>query len=481
MRGRPVLMLVLLVPWVVVAAVSLSAADAKKPSADKKPPQDSSLPLEKATGVKAEQGAGIKGQGSGTRDRGSGAANLKSQISNQQISNSQPPAPSLQPPAPSLQPPASSLQPPAPSLQLPTSKTPPTGKPGPRAEEFRRVHREMNELLAKLFQLQINFRLADEDKQADIQQRWKVLIDEGDEIERRLIDTAERAYAEAPNADPQIAMLLVMVLAEKVQADQYEIAARIGKLLMDNQCPEPAAAHFAGIAAFGVSDVDAAEKYFNRAAAQGYYQSAPKDDKWALLGRAELQVIPYYKKAWAEEAAIRKREARVDDLPRVLLKTTKGDIVLELFEDQAPNTVANFINLVSKRFYNNLTFHRVEPNALAQGGDPQGNGSGGPGYSIACECYRPDHRNHFRGSLSMAHRGQDTGGSQFFLTFVPLPQLDGRHTVFGRVIDGMDVLAKLQRRSADDPEAARPDRIIEAKVLRSRRPPQRYKPYILPE
>ncbi|MBU4272461.1 MAG: peptidylprolyl isomerase [Planctomycetes bacterium] len=166
-------------------------------------------------------------------------------------------------------------------------------------------------------------------------------------------------------------------------------------------------------------------------------------------------------------------------MPRVLLKTSKGDILIELFENEAPNAAANFISLVENGFYDGLTFHRVLPGFMAQGGDPRGNGSGGPGYSIACECYKPNHRLHFRGSLSMAHAGRDTGGSQFFLTFVPAPQLDGKHTVFGRVIGEMDVLSNIQRRNPDDKEAPPPDKIIEAKVIRKR--PHEYKPEKMPE
>ena len=101
--------------------------------------------------------------------------------------------------------------------------------------------------------------------------------------------------------------------------------------------------------------------------------------------------------------------------------------------------VANFISLVERGFYKDLTFHRVVAEFVAQGGDPAGDGTGGPGYHIACECYKPNHRQHFRGSLSMAHAGRNTGGSQFFLAIAPLPQLDGKHTVFGRVVAGRDV------------------------------------------
>ena len=132
-------------------------------------------------------------------------------------------------------------------------------------------------------------------------------------------------------------------------------------------------------------------------------------------------------------------------LPQVLLETSKGNVVLELYEDEAPNTVANFVHLVEKGFYDGLTFHRVIDQFMAQGGCPKGTGTGGPGYNIACECYREDARKHERGVIAMAHAGRDTGGSQFYITFVKTPHLDGKHTVFGRVIEGMDVIDKFNR------------------------------------
>ncbi len=138
-------------------------------------------------------------------------------------------------------------------------------------------------------------------------------------------------------------------------------------------------------------------------------------------------------------------EEKKEKLPQVLLKTNKGDILLELYEDEAPNTVANFVNLVEKKFYDGLKFHRVIAGFMAQGGDPEGKGIGGPGYRIKCECTRKDHRKHDRGVISMAHAGKDTGGSQFYITFGKTPHLDGKHTVFGHVIKGMDVVDKLKQ------------------------------------
>jgi len=114
------------------------------------------------------------------------------------------------------------------------------------------------------------------------------------------------------------------------------------------------------------------------------------------------------------------------------VSTDKGDIWLRLFADEAPNTVANFAHLANTGFYNNLTFHRVIPGFMAQGGCPIGTGTGGPDWAIKCETSTNTSK-HRRGTLSMAHAGPNTGGSQFFITFVPTPHLDGVHTVFGAI------------------------------------------------
>lgn len=355
----------------------------------------------------------------------------------------------------------------------------PAAKPGPKAEAFRRIQEEMNNLLAELAQLQIKYRTADEERRLEIQREWRERIAKGESLEPAYVEAALDAYGEAPNADKYLVDLLVKLLQQRVERDEFESANAIGKLLVANRCENIRVPNMAGIAAFAVNDFEAAEKDFQMAEESGYYKVAPEKDKMAQIGQFYQHSVPEYKKIWEKEKSLREREAEADTLPRVLLKTSKGDVELELFENQAPNTVANFISLVERGFYNGLTFHRVLGGFMAQGGDPRGNGTGGPGYSIACECYQPDFRRHFRGTISMAHAGRDTGGSQFFLTFVPTPHLDGRHTAFGRVVKGMDVLAKLQRRNPDDQEAPRADKIIEAKVLRKR--DHAYEPKKMPE
>ena len=124
-----------------------------------------------------------------------------------------------------------------------------------------------------------------------------------------------------------------------------------------------------------------------------------------------------------------------------IISTEKGDMKAELYEKETPVTVENFVNLAGKRFYDGLTFHRVIPDFVIQGGCPRGDGTGGPGYTIACET-SAGRQYHDRGVLSMAHRGKDTGGSQFFICMnrENTQHLDGVHTCFGRVIEGVDVI-----------------------------------------
>ncbi|HWQ45644.1 MAG TPA: peptidylprolyl isomerase [Longilinea sp.] len=131
-------------------------------------------------------------------------------------------------------------------------------------------------------------------------------------------------------------------------------------------------------------------------------------------------------------------------------KTDKGDIVIELFADKVPTTVNNFVFLARQGFYDNTIFHRVIADFMAQGGDPTGTGMGGPGYKFRDE-FDPTLRHNKPGILSMANAGPNTNGSQFFITHLPTPWLDNKHSVFGQVIKGMDVLLSIPPR---DPSKA---------------------------
>lgn len=143
-------------------------------------------------------------------------------------------------------------------------------------------------------------------------------------------------------------------------------------------------------------------------------------------------------------------------MKKAIIKTEKGDMHVEFYSEDAPGTVGNFIELSEKGFYDGLTFHRVIPDFVIQGGCPKGDGTGGPGYSIDCEL-DGDNQYHERGALSMAHAGRNTGGSQFFICHSRknTAHLDRNHTVFGKVIDGLSVID----------EIAQGDRIDEIKIV----------------
>ncbi len=139
--------------------------------------------------------------------------------------------------------------------------------------------------------------------------------------------------------------------------------------------------------------------------------------------------------------------------PKATIETSKGKIVIELYQDKAPKTVANFVKLTKQGFYNGILFHRVIPGFMIQTGDPTGTGRGGPGYTFEDE-FAPDLKHDGPGVVSMANAGPNTNGSQFFITLGATPWLNGKHSIFGRVIEGVSVveqIAAVERDSNDRP------------------------------
>jgi cyclophilin family peptidyl-prolyl cis-trans isomerase len=332
---------------------------------------------------------------------------------------------------------------------------------------------EWKKLVGKLEEIRAQWKIAMPEDRKKLEQEFNAKLAEGEAMLPNLAKAAEEEFTKGGPSKQSAGEFLGAVANNSGQENDYEVTARLTKLLIDGGFEAKGLNDLAGRAAFATNDYDSAQKYLEAAKAKGGL---------GQQGEGDLAQISAYREHWKREQELRDAEAKAeekDQLPRVEIKTTKGTIVIELFENEAPNTVANFISLVEKGFYNGTPFHRVLPDFMAQGGDPTGTGSGGPGYNIACECYKPEARMHFRGSLSMAHAGKDTGGSQFFLTFRPTSHLNGKHTVFGRIVEGMDVLAKIQRRDPGDANAPQPDKILEAKVLRKR--DHEYKPETTPE
>ncbi len=365
---------------------------------------------------------------------------------------------------------------------------------------------EYKTAIAEIEKLQAEFQTADDAKRAKLNTTMAAQVAHAQSLVNAMIEAGEAAYRAAPNQDPEIAKFLFTVaeyytIGRQVGpgapsprnpddlffpidgGSQYERALPIIKLLIEGGAPQKELYVYGFLSAFMTNDYDLAQTYLTKVKETNALQSitdiAQRGDKAEQQAGLMKDVIHLmsacvskfdeYRDLWAKEAKIRDAEAKADDLPRVKLTTTKGEITIELFENEAPQSVANFLSLVKQGFYTNSPFHRVLPGFMAQGGAKTDEGQGGPGYTIKCECYRPDYRRHFRGTLSMAHAGRDTGNSQFFLTFVPTPHLNGMHTAFGRVIDGMEVLGDLQRRSPEHQrDAPKADRILKAEVIRDR-------------
>jgi cyclophilin family peptidyl-prolyl cis-trans isomerase len=328
------------------------------------------------------------------------------------------------------------------------------------AEKFAELHKQYQAVDKQLGELMNLYYETDASVRDTILKEYLKQVDKANTVLTDLRAAGIEAYKEDPNKDEKLTSVLVGLVANDLRRDRYEEAAELAQLLIDNECEKKVVLDLAGRAAYALDDFEKAETLL---------EEAKTAKALTAEGKKTLEDIPVAKERYAAEQEARQKEAEADDLPRVKLETSEGTIVVELYENEAPQTVGNFISLVEKGSYDGTLFHRVISGFMAQGGDPKGEGTGGPGYKIFCECEAENHRNHFRGTLSMAHSGKDTGGSQFFITFQRASHLDGKHTVFGRVIEGIDVLEKLQRRqarSASTPPA--PDKIIKATVVRKR-------------
>lgn len=335
---------------------------------------------------------------------------------------------------------------------------------GDATARFNDLFDQWKALLKDMRKLKSDYSKAKQGETDPFEQQWEVLIAKGNELLPRLREAGQSAYSQSTAVDPQLQRFLLKLAQDALDTDDYEIAYELSTSMLarsekDKAPPPKELYNVAGVSAFVTNHYEDAERYLAQAKESGTLQGK---------GQEYESQLEKYKKLWETEQAVRDKEAEADDLPRVKIATTAGDMVIELFENEAPDTVGNFVSLVEAGFYDGLTFHRVLPGFMAQGGDPKGTGQGGPGYSIYCELDRPDYRRHFRGTLSMAHAGKDTGGSQFFVCFTQQPGLDGRHTAFGRVIEGFDALARIRRIDPEKPSGEEPTKITSMEVLRKR-------------
>ena len=332
---------------------------------------------------------------------------------------------------------------------------------------FQQAQTAMREIVAKLTELQAEYRKDGSDKRV-IEAQFNETKTNGVAADIQL-ENAAFTLAIADPRDQEAREHCGAVVAAAVEMDNPLKAFDLVKKLDAAGAASPDVVLLGASAAIVASRLDQAEAWIDQA------KKAGVDDE--RIGELKQMVASERPKVDAE-MKVRAKEEAAGNLPQVKIETTKGTVVVELFENEAPNTVANFITLVEQGFYDGTPFHRVIGGFMAQGGDPTGTGTGGPGHVIACECYAPNARKHFLGSLSMAHAGKDTGGSQFFLTFRPTEHLDGRHTVFGRVVEGFDVLPRLVRTEGPFAGAA-PDQIVKAEMIR--KADRDYTPQTMPD
>lgn len=340
--------------------------------------------------------------------------------------------------------------------------------PAKAKEEMAAAGKALKEYVAELTVLQAKYHQPKAD-QAAIEQKFNDVQVQARAASERL-EAAAFAVAQTDPKNAQAREITGAVVAAALKNDDPKRALSLAETLDRAGAADKGVFMMAASASMLTSDLDGTQGWLTKAAAAGV-------DK-EKIAELEMAVATERPKV-TEEMTKRAAEAKADDLPRVKISTSKGDVVVELFENEAPNTVANFISLVEKGFYDGTPFHRVIGGFMAQGGDPTGTGRSGPGYAIECEVGKPGARKHFLGTLSMAHAGPNTGGSQFFLTFRPTEHLDGKHTVFGRIIEGFDVLAKITRTEGDMASGAPPDKILKAVVVRKR--DHAYEPKTLPD
>ncbi len=340
---------------------------------------------------------------------------------------------------------------------------------------FDQVYGHWRAIVGELARLDLRYQTVSPARREALRPRYDALVAEGTALQDDVFQSAMVAYAKAPGDNLDLAEFLTGSVFMLVSHEEYEEGLRVAQTLLDGGVSFTQLSTLAASAAFALGEFDLAEKLWR-----------PAKEARQLVGadQQHLKDIDYYRQAWEREQQIRAAESVADDLPRVLLATTQGEIELELFENEAPRTVANFIFLVEQGFYDGLSFYRVVAQVLAEAGCPNEDGTGGPGYMFPGENRVENARQHFRGSLAMVHADNDLVGSRFYLTFVPARHLDGQHTVFGRVVRGMEVLARLQRRKPPDSFTRQinphsniveipADKIITARVLRKRDHPYR--------
>ncbi len=351
-------------------------------------------------------------------------------------------------------------------------------------KKYQTAFNRFREAAVGLNHVKLNYHLADNPSASfrdNVYLEWQEGIHQGFLAKANWLGVAGETYESDPDKYTFIGESLAEMMLHDVELDRLDGWLEAAQAVVRAKKIETQELlRAAGLFGYANSDFDFTEECLARTIALDSSLDAKPDF---------LTEIKIVREKWQRELEIRQREAQKNDNPRVEFLTTKGRMVLELYEDSAPETVKSFIYLVEKGFYDRKSFFRVEKHFCAQTGCEKGDGTGDAGYTIPSEVDHVDRRDHFRGSMGMAlgsdtKTGQvlsDTGSSQFYFTFLPTPRMDGKHTVFGRVVEGQETMSFFRvmnlGEEAQRKEGKQPDLIYSAKVLRKR--DTVYKPKII--
>ncbi|MCY2984944.1 MAG: peptidylprolyl isomerase [Planctomycetota bacterium] len=356
----------------------------------------------------------------------------------------------------------------------------PTGDESEAGKKYQAAFNAFRLAAIDLNQVQVEFHLTTqftEEFRQKINNDWKDAIHKSFVAKTNWITVAGETFASDPEKYLGIGATLCEMMIADVELDRTDGWLNAAKAItLSRKFESEEVLRAACLIAYANADFDFTEQCLH------FQKEMGSSNKF-------LGEISTVREKWQRELEIRKLEAEKNDNPRVEFLTTKGKLVIELYEDAAPETVKSFMYLVERGYYKRKSFFRVEKHLCAQTGCEKGDGTGDAGYTIPGEADLPGHRDHFRGTLAIALGSDektgkvlsDTGSSQFYISFLPAPNLDGRYTVFGRVIEGIETMSFFRvmnlGEEAQRKEEKQPDIVLDCKVIRKRS--TEYKPKIV--
>jgi cyclophilin family peptidyl-prolyl cis-trans isomerase len=271
-----------------------------------------------------------------------------------------------------------------------------------------------------------------------IKQQWDAEAATATAAFKSVRDLAFQYFLTSSTPDPEIQRIVDLMIPKLIEEGQLTTCYAATKKLMDLNSGDAELAKLMGRISILTNDFEYATEYAK--------SNQQEIESFPLPERALCTFLDTLTERYQRELKIRKEETAADDLPHAIIETNKGDIVIELFENQAPETVGNFVSLIEAGFYDDMIFHHVLRNILANSGKMSMNRALPVGYTIYDESRKPEARHHFRGSVSMYLRSdeENVGGAEFQILMIPAPNMDGKNTVFGRVISDMRVVDALQ-------------------------------------